>query len=293
MGCLLWGYSLTGLPRESIQRHVPSQCRQTNSKCMLLLFGEHHPRMAHCFPNLSHNAIITKHWCILFDLLFSTLPIKPSLFPKQHDIPETIREARDFKVIPLYKKEHQRVFENYRPISLLSSISQIFEKVAFKQISEYCTYNNLLFNSQYGFRKNHSTELAALEFVDRIKLEMDRKKIPFLIFLDLSKAFDTLNPDISSTKLRYNGIGGVALNWVQRYLTKRTQCVQYNDTSSSIREIETGVPQGSILGPLLFIIYMNDNHTVSQQFTFILYADDTTLFSPLCSFIHISQSDMD
>ena len=125
-----------------------------------------------------------------------------------------------------------------------------------------------------------------------LKLEMDQNKIPFSIFLDLSKAFDTLNHDISLTKLRYYGIEGVALNWFQSYLTKHTQFVQYNDTSSSIREIETGVPQGSILGPLLFVIYINDIHTVSQKFTFVLYADDTTLISPLCSFIHSSQSDM-
>ena len=196
------------------------------------------------------------------------------------------------KVIPLYKKEDQRVFGNYRPISLLSSISKIFEKVAFKQILEYFTSNNLLFESQYGFRENHSTELAALEFIDRIKLEMDRKKIPFSIFLDLSKAFDTLNHDILLTKLRYYGIQGIALNWFQSYLTKRSQYVQYNDTSSSIREIETGVPQGSILDPLLFIIYMNDIHTVSDKFSFILYADDTTLISPLCSFSHCSHNDM-
>ena len=196
------------------------------------------------------------------------------------------------EVIPLYKKEDQRVFGNYRPISLLSSISKIFEKVAFKQILEYFTSNNLLFESQYGFRENHSTELAALELIDRIKLEMDRKKIPFSIFLDLSKAFDTLNHDILLTKLRYYGIQGIALNWFQSYLTKRSQYVQYNDTSSSIREIETGVPQGSVLGPLLFIIYMNDIHTVSDKFSFILYADDTTLISPICSFSHCSHNDM-
>ena len=144
-------------------------------------------------------------------------------------------------MIPLYKKEDQRVFGNCRPISLLSSISKTFEKVAFKQISEYFTCNNILFNSQYGFREKHFTELAALEFVERIKLEIDRKKIPFSIFLDLSKAFDMLNHDILLTKLRYYGIEGVALNWFQSYLTKRTQYVQYNDTSSSLREIETGV----------------------------------------------------
>ena len=193
-------------------------------------------------------------------------------------------------MIPSDKKEDQRVFGNYRSISFLSSISKIFEKVAFKQISEYFRITNLLFNSQYGFRENHSTELAALEFVDRIKLEMNRQKILFPIFL--SKAFDTLNHDILLMRLRYYGLQGVACNWFQSYLTKRTQYVQYNDTTSFIRDIETGVPQGLILGRLLFIIYMNDIHTVSQRFTFILYADYTTLISPLCSFIHSSQSDM-
>ena len=121
---------------------------------------------------------------------------------------------------------------------------------------------------------------------------MDRKEISFSIFLDLSKAFDALNHGILLTKLRYYGIQGIALNWFQSYLTKRSQYVQCNDNSSYIREIETGVPQGSILAPLLFIIYMNDTHTVSDKFSFILYADDTTLISPLCSFRHCSHNDM-
>ena len=113
---------------------------------------------------------------------------------------------------------------------------------------------------------------------------MDNKKIPFSIFLDLSKAFDTLDHTVLIQKLHYYGIRDTALNWFRSYLTKRSQYVECNGVSSSIKEIETGVPQGSILGPLLFIIYMNDIHTVSDNLNFILYADDTTLSSPMCSF---------
>ena len=113
---------------------------------------------------------------------------------------------------------------------------------------------------------------------------MDAKKIPFSISLDLSKAFDTLGHKVLLTKLHYYGIRDIELNWFRSYLTKRTQYVDCNGVSSSIREIETGVPQGSILGPLLFIIYMNDIHTVSDNLNFILYADVTTLSSPMCSF---------
>ena len=137
---------------------------------------------------------------------------------------------------------------------------------------------------QYGFRKYDSTELAALVFMVRISQETDAKKIPFSVFLVLSKAFDTLDHTIPSTKLHYYGVRDTALNWFKSYLFKRTQYVECNGSSSSIRETETRVPQGSILGPLLFIIYMNDMHTVSDNLNFILYADDTTLSCPMCSF---------
>ena len=156
--------------------------------------------------------------------------------------------------------------------------------MAFNQVYTYLTSNDLLYESQYGFREHHSTELAALEFTDRIKKEMDAKKIPFSIFLDLSKAFDTLDHSVLLSKLQYYGIRDTALNWFKSYLSNRTQYVDCGGISSSIRVIETGVPQGSILAPLLFIIYMNDIHTVSDSLNFILYADDTTLSSPMCSF---------
>ena len=181
------------------------------------------------------------------------------------------------KVIPLYKKDDNKSFGNYRPISLLSSISKIFERVAFNQLYDYFTSNGLLYESQYGFRKLHSTELAALEFTDRISHEMDAKKIPFSIILDLSKAFDTLDHNVLLSKLEYSGIRDTALNWFKSYLTKRTQYVDCNGIASSIREIETGVPQGSILGPLLSIIYVNDIHTVSDNlnFNFVRWWYDT------------------
>ena len=114
------------------------------------------------------------------------------------------------KVIPLFKKDDDKSFGNYRPISLLSSISKIFERVAFNQLYDYLTSNDLLYESQYGFRKYHSTELAALEFTNRIKQEMDAKKISFSVFLDLSKAFDTLDHTILLTKLHYYGVRDTA-----------------------------------------------------------------------------------
>ena len=166
----------------------------------------------------------------------------------------------------------------------MPAFSKIFEKAVFIQLYEYFNENNLLYKSQYGFRTLHSTELASLEIIDIIGKDLDNGKLPIGVFLDLSKAFDTLDHTILLDKLLYYGIKGTELAWFKSYLTNRTQFVSYNGTNSGTLSITTGVPQGSILGPLLFIIYMNDIHNASSKFHAILFADDTNLTSTLCSF---------
>ena len=187
------------------------------------------------------------------------------------------------KVTPIYKKNENYLLENYRPISILPSISKVFERVMHNQIYDYFTKMNIFFTSQYGFRSRHSTELAALELVDRIITEMDNNHYPVNIFMDLSKAFDTLDHQILLDKLAYYGFQNESLNLLTNYLSKRQQYVEINQEASKYQEIKCGVPQGSILGPLLFIIYMNDMPSITEYFTFIIYADDTTLFTSLCT----------
>ena len=163
----------------------------------------------------------------------------------------------------------------------MSSISKIFEKVVYNQLYRYFTQNKLFYDSQYGFRAKHSTELAIVELVDRILHSIDNKELPLTIYMNLSKAFDTLDHTILSNKLRYYGIADISLKWFMSYLFQRTQYIEVNGIQSSKNVILTGVPRGSILGPLLFLIYMNDIPSATEYLTFILYADDTMLFSTM------------
>ena len=156
------------------------------------------------------------------------------------------------KVKPIFKKGDISSFSNYRPISLLPPISKIFEKAIYDQTYSYFQQNNMFYSSQYGFRKGHSTEYAALELVDRILQHLDNNKLPINFYLDLSKAFDTLDHKILLHKLQFYGIHGITLSVFKNYLSKRIQFVEYEDSKSDTLTITTGVPQGSVLGPLLF-----------------------------------------
>jgi len=188
--------------------------------------------------------------------------------------PEVLKIA---KVIPIFKGNNPEIVSNYRPISILPTISKIFEKAMHLQLENYFEDNNLFFENQYGFRKAHSTELACLHLVEKSIWSLENNQIPFNIYVDLRKAFDTIDHEILLSKLDYYGIKNMALDLLRSYLTNRKQFVQCETAKSQINVIRTGVPQGSILGPLLFTIYINDLHRATDLFEIIIYADDTAL----------------
>ena len=188
------------------------------------------------------------------------------------------------KVTPIHKKGDSKLITNYRPISVLPVISKIFETVIWDQLNHYFVSNNLLCPQQYGFTKNSSTELAALEVIDRLLNQLNKQKIPINFYLDLSKAFDSLCHYILLEKLSYYGVQNKSKDLLESYLSNRKQFVQIGEIVSQVKPISMGVPQGSVIGPLLFNIVNNDIIKSSSKFSFILYADDTTLNSTLDTF---------
>ena len=144
--------------------------------------------------------------------------------------------------------------------------------------------SKLLFDHQYGFRPKHSTEWAALELIVRLITQLDKDEMPINIYLDLSKAFDTIDHTILIDKLKYYGVHEINLKLFSGYLENRKQYTEIDNVKSNTSLITTGVPQGSILRPLLFIIYINDFAKATKLFNFLIYADDTTLSSTLNTF---------
>ena len=181
-------------------------------------------------------------------------------------------------IVPIFKSGDRFIFNNYRPIAILPTISKILEKIVYLQLSSYLVEEELLLPNQFGFRKHHSTYMPISLLYDHVTNEIKNKQFCAALYLDLSKAFDTVNPNILLKKLYLYGVRDKCLDFFRSYLAGRSQVLKYNSyISTSAKPITLGVPQGSILGPLLFLLYINDIHKSSTIPQFLLYADDTAL----------------
>ena len=206
---------------------------------------------------------ISKQLADLFNLSFMT-----GVFPS------VLKTA---KVVPVFKKDSKLDYSNYRPISLLSNVEKTLEKLIYKRLYTFLNSNNIIYNLQFGFRQQYSTSHALVNITENIRKALDGGNIGCGIFVDLQKAFNTVDHQILLTKLNHYGIRGVSNDWFKSYLSNRNQYVSINGFDSSLAAINCGIPQGSILGPLLFLLYINDlNHTI--KFCKVHhFADDTNL----------------
>ena len=182
-------------------------------------------------------------------------------------------------VIPIFKKGSRLSISNYRPISLLSNLNIIFEKIMYKRIYSFLEKYECLYELQFGFRAKHSTVHTLINITEKIRSALDNNKVACGIFIDLQKAFDTVNHEILLTKLDYYGFRGNIKNWFRSYLYERKQNVIINGFKSKSSIIKHGVPQGSVLGPVLLLLYINDLHKCIKHSTTYHFADDTNLLN--------------
>jgi hypothetical protein len=201
----------------------------------------------------------------------------PAIFTKlfNYCIPDDWKMAL---VTPLFKKGESTSLNNYRGISDLSPIAKIFEKILASQITNYFENNNLFTPHQHGFRKNHSCESALHELISDINKARNTKLITMLLFIDFKKAFDTVDSSILLTKLFHYGFNTSSLLLIANYFSNRQQKTRIDNLTSNSNSILLGVPQGSILGPIFFLIYINDLIFFTENVFAKLFADDTTLY---------------
>ena len=193
------------------------------------------------------------------------------------------------KIIPIHKKDSKLKVSNYRPISLLSNIDKIFEKLIHSRLIEFLEERKILYYKQFGFRKDFSTNHVILNLLEIVQKTLDDGQIACGIFIDLKIVFDTVSHDILLEKLDHYGIRGISNDWFRSYLSNRSQFVSINGFNSDDKTIKYGVPQGSVLGPSLFLIFINDfNIAIKHSETFD-FADDTCLLNTIDSVKQINK----
>lgn len=255
--------------------------KHTNSKDLSILQPTNIKEVKNIIDNLNTNTstgvdgVSTKVIKCISPVLVEDLTKCINKCIEEGSFPDTLKIA---KVSAIYKAGNKIDPNNYRPISVLPVISKIFEKILYNQLETYLNEIDFLNKKQYGFRKSSNTLSATIDLVTNLKNKIDKKQISLGVFIDLKKAFDTISHDLLLEKLHSIGIKGKAHSMLKSYLTNRFQVVKMGTIQSSPRLITCGVPQGSILGPLLFIIYINNIYELDLKGEITLYADDTCLF---------------
>ena len=199
------------------------------------------------------------------------------IFNKAIDLGQFPIERKAARVIPIFKEGQQTILDNYRPISILPVVSKLMERILYNQLSKYLEKESILSEYQFGFRSHHSTTTTLIDCSNEWYVNMDRGHYNLVVFLDIKKAFDTVNHDILLKRLEMYGLGDLALAPLRSYLTDRTQKCHLQDMLSKQRKITCGIPQGSILGPLLFTLYINELPNCLKHTTRRMFADDTSL----------------
>ena len=185
-------------------------------------------------------------------------------------------ELKVGRITPIHKKGNKNLVINYRPVCNLSPFSKIFERIIYDRMLEYLNRFNIISSTQYGFRKEMGTETALIDFTNFIHTGLTKKHHVGAIFMDLSKAFDVMDHKILEIKLEHYGFRGKFLEFIMSFLRERKYFVHVNGLASETKTVDIGVPQGSTLGPLLFLIFINDMKNCSEFLKFIQFADDTT-----------------